>query len=294
MGNKLIIGGIYRHFKGNEYEVLDIAKDCENLENIVVYKALYGEMKTWVRRESEFLSEVDHDKYPDVIQKWRFEYQRMADTSVVESKEVRWELSDRMFSEKNMYSFVKHAATEHNLSQTMVSLDEATRLHANQTRKGADNVPYIYHPLMIACHALSLGFVEDDLIATALLHDTIEDCNVTADDLPVGEAVKEAVELLTYRELAGKSKDESKQIYYDGIKTNRLSVIVKVLDRCNNISTMTTGFPRERIPSYIDETEKYVMPLLDIMKYDYEGCNDAAFILKYQMKAVLESLKRII
>ena len=41
--------GKYRHFKGNEYELLYIAKDSETLEEMVVYKALYGEGGIWVR-----------------------------------------------------------------------------------------------------------------------------------------------------------------------------------------------------------------------------------------------------
>ena len=41
--------GIYRHYKGNEYEVLSVASHSETLEDMVVYKALYGEEKVWVR-----------------------------------------------------------------------------------------------------------------------------------------------------------------------------------------------------------------------------------------------------
>ena len=63
---------IYRHFKGNLYMVICIAEDCDDLSKKVVYKALYGEGKTYVRDLEEFLSEVDHDKYPYIEQKSRF------------------------------------------------------------------------------------------------------------------------------------------------------------------------------------------------------------------------------
>lgn len=56
--------GIYNHFKGNEYEVLDIANDSETLEPIVVYRALYGEHKLWVRPAKMFLEEVDKPEIP--------------------------------------------------------------------------------------------------------------------------------------------------------------------------------------------------------------------------------------
>ena len=64
---------IFRHFKGNEYAIYTIAKDCEDLHDIVVYKALYGDQGTWVRDASVFFSLTDKEKYPNVSQKYRFE-----------------------------------------------------------------------------------------------------------------------------------------------------------------------------------------------------------------------------
>ena len=72
---ELVIGGIYKHFKGNMYKVVDIALHCEDLDEYVVYKSLDNE-KTWIRSKIEFLSEVDHKKYPEITQKYRFELQK--------------------------------------------------------------------------------------------------------------------------------------------------------------------------------------------------------------------------
>ena len=69
----VVINGIYKHFKGNTYKVLYIAKDSETLEDIVVYTDVNNNSKIWARKKDMFLSKVDKNKYPDVVQEYRFE-----------------------------------------------------------------------------------------------------------------------------------------------------------------------------------------------------------------------------
>lgn len=71
------IKGVYRHFKGDYYLVEDIATHSETKEEYIVYRKLYDDNSLWIRPLEMFLSEVDHEKYPNVKQKYRFELQEI-------------------------------------------------------------------------------------------------------------------------------------------------------------------------------------------------------------------------
>ena len=199
---------------------------------------------------------------------------------------------DTIFDLGQMKEHVADMAGKLGLEDTGRALGYAFEAHEGQTRKKSD-IPYIYHPLSLACHALAMGIEEDEVIAACLLHDVVEDCDKMLDELPVDAGTKEIVRLLTRNE--GKSEDRTavKAAYYGAIAKNPKAALVKCLDRCNNMTTMSWGFGKEKIISYIKDTEEYYPELLEAAGREPAYAN-AAWLLRYQIESMLDIYKRLI
>lgn len=207
--------------------------------------------------------------------------------------EITSNLSDRLFSEARMATYVSAYCNAKHLYQTRRALAFAKEKHNGQYRKighGDERVPYINHPLLLTCHALALGLEDDDLLSACLLHDVCEDCGVKPEELPVNEATRESVRLLTKPEAFGKTEKEYRT-YYEGISKNRVAIMVKLLDRCNNVSSMANCFTDEHIAEYIKETQEYIHPLMAKARNEYPQYSNQLFLIRYHMNSVMEALR---
>lgn len=81
----ILLNHVYRHFKGKYYLTMNIAEHTGNGELYVVYRALYGEGRVYIRPMEEFLSKTDKKKYPNALQDFRFELSEIPSGTMMET-----------------------------------------------------------------------------------------------------------------------------------------------------------------------------------------------------------------
>ncbi len=239
------------------------------------------------------VSAWERDEYkPDVDKLIRpAEVLDVSISAIAEEKRKTFKTKEAIYNWEHMKTYVQTTAKNFKLYNTLKAVDYATEAHAGQKRKRSV-VPYIYHPLILACHALSMDITEDEIIAACLLHDVVEDCGRRPEDLPVSDEIREIVILLTHEKTTDENRDEVMDNYYKGILSNPKAALVKCLDRCNNMTTMSWGLSRDRIFRMIKETEEYYPALIKVIKSTPEY-NSAAWLLNYQIESMLDIYKRL-
>ncbi len=113
---------VYRHFKGNLYQIITIAIHSETEEEMVVYQGLYGDNPVYCRPLSMFISEVDHAKYPDVAQKYRFE--RVEEETVdIDPLILEFLDAETVLDKKNILAALHHRITDEMINTMALAMD---------------------------------------------------------------------------------------------------------------------------------------------------------------------------
>ena len=187
------------------------------------------------------------------------------------------------------YYFLKGYALGKEYSNMQKSLIIARQLHAGQLRD--DGAEYIVHPLRVCDYLVALGMNDDILLSSALLHDVIEDVSFIRDNPRVliteFELDPEILEVIT---ILTKTKGMDKDIYFERIKKDWRALFVKLSDRVNNISTLST-FDIQRRYKYINETRDSILPLCSYGKLFYPELSNKITCIKYHLTSMCDTVK---
>ena len=176
------------------------------------------------------------------------------------------------------FTRIKTIAQHDGLEETYRALYYARDAHSGQRRRKQKftcvEPDFFIHPLEMTCHLLSMQIEEDAILAVSLLHDVCNKTGVDPDELPFSKTVRHSVMLLTKYKDPALTKEEQNIQYFDGISQDRIAAVVKLVERCNNVSTMIQVFSRERLSEYIVETETFVLPSTMIQVFSRERLSE--------------------
>lgn len=127
MSNIPLQGQIFRHFKGNLYRIITMARHSETGEELVIYQALYGEYQVYARPLSMFMEKLDKEKYPDAGQEMRFELQKNVIEPVAEQKETLMKESEDVsaLKEEEIQQDIDEAEEELNIDPLVLEFLDA-------------------------------------------------------------------------------------------------------------------------------------------------------------------------
>ncbi len=195
MLNKPLPQQIYRHFKGNLYRIVILAKHSETGEELVIYQALYGDYQVYARPLSMFFEKVDREKYPDAPQEYRFELVKellpvpnMPQPAETASRETAAQQSDGQTTEQSGKE-----------PSGQLKVQEAEQLKRQETEQSIEQEKINIDPLVL--EFLDADSYEERLNILAALHHRITDEMINTMAVSIDLEVKEGDTQERYEEL---------------------------------------------------------------------------------------------
>lgn len=186
---------------------------------------------------------------------------------------------------EKMFTYLSGYFEGGEMTDALRALSYARTCHENQYRDSGEE--YIVHPLRMACHAADIGIKNDEIIAAVLLHDVVEDCGIPLSGLPFNAKIKEIVRYVTVEQREGETKEDMKKRYFSSMLYSPEALIVKGLDRYDNMASMN-GFSEERILKNVNETDELFLPLLRTAKTKYPEWRRVFYILRDEIEILSE------
>lgn len=191
-GRIVVPGEFYRHFKDKLYQVKSIAYHSETKEKMVVYQAMYGSFQVYVRPYEMFLSEVDHQKYPEAAQKYRFEKVILTEDEALMKAEKSVKNEESVKGEKPV------KAEESVKGEEPVKNKEAIKQQAEKEAEEAETEPEEIELQEIGEEAdnrlvrfLEAATYEDKLNILTGLRDKLDDDLITAMGVSIDAQIQE-------------------------------------------------------------------------------------------------------
>lgn len=180
-----------------------------------------------------------------------------------------------------------------NLNLVLRALAVAKDAHEGQFR--ADKVtPYIEHPVKVAELLYDLGIRDEVILSAALLHDTLEDTALDYYDLVAELGSREDKISIIFAisdilKLVTKSDDYNAESYFEGIKNNIGATLIKLADRCHNLSTLY--LKPSIIEKYIKETKEYYYPLIAYAQNHYYEYSNVLRVFDLWINSLINTLE---
>ena len=186
---------------------------------------------------------------------------------------------------KKTLLFIRGFATAKKMNNTLIALALAERFHEGQLRKSGD--PFIIHPLRVCSYLISLNIKDDITCAASLLHEVLKKCNLPNGGTELIETYKLDPEVLELIRLVSRDEAISKEIYYENLRKNPQALLIKLSNRANTCTILTSYEPNE-LAEYLDEGNNFIEPLCTYGKLYYPEYLSQIINMKYHISSMCQ------